>query len=379
MSSEDMPCFNAKEEQRCGGLCPAAGCLTNERIKIMAYIEKRGNAYKIRVSCGYDTNGKQVRQSFTWRPPENMTERQIQKELQRQAVLFEQECLKGQVVAVVKFQDFATQYLTETAPNNLKAGTLQNYQNYSKRVFKAIGHLRMDKITPRHIQWFVTEMSSGERLDRYRKGALSAKTIRNHIAFTSSIFEYAQRMQIISNNPCKNVMLPKDKAKEVRIYSVEETQKILELLSREEPKNLHYVLFFMLAVYTGARRGELLGLEFKDFDFEREIVSFQRASLYTRNKGVYTDSLKTVTGYRSLKLPTELVELVKQYRQHQAKLKEEIGDLWVEKISDVNDEIVDNHRLFTQWQGKPMHPHCSLDGSASERVLPTARIIRYVT
>ena len=261
------------------------------------------------------------------------------------------------MVATVKFQDFATDYLTNVAPNNLKAGTLQNYHNYSKRVFKEIGHLRLDKITKRHIQKFINEMASGERLDKYRKGALSAKTIRNHIAFTSSIFEYAQRMQIISHNPCKNVMLPKDKAKEVRIYSVEETQKILELLSREPDKNLHYVLYFMLAIYTGGRRGELCGLEYKDFDFERGIISFQRASLYTRNKGVYTDSLKTVTGYRSLKLPPELMELVKQYRQHQTKLKEEIGDKWVEKISGVNDEIVDNDRLFTQWNGKPIHPN----------------------
>jgi len=112
----------------------------------MAYIEKRGkNSYKIRVSCGYDTNGKQVRQSKTWTPPAKMTDKQIQKELQKQAVLFEQECLKGQVVAVVKFQDFATEYLSKTAKNTLRHGTMQNYSNYSKRVFREIGHLRLDK------------------------------------------------------------------------------------------------------------------------------------------------------------------------------------------------------------------------------------------
>ena len=323
----------------------------------MAYIEKRGNSYKIRVSCGYDTSGKQVRQSFTWKPPENMTAKQIEKELQRQVVLFEQQCLQGQVVAVVKFQDFATEYLTKVAPQNLKHGTLQNYQNYSKRVFREIGHMRLDRITSRHIQKFINEMAVGERLDRYRNGALSAKTIRNHIAFTSSIFEYGRKMQIISHNPCQSVMLPKDKAKETKIYSVEETQRILELLSREDSKNLHYVLYFMLAVYTGGRRGELCGLEFSDFDFERETVSFQRASLYSRSKGIYTDSLKTSTGYRSLKLPTEIVDLVKQYRQHQAEQKAKVGDQWHEQIKGVNDELVDNDRLFTQWQGLPIHPN----------------------
>lgn len=50
----------------------------------MATIQKRGNSYSIRVSCGYDTQGKQVIQSKTWTPEAGMTERQIQKELERQ-------------------------------------------------------------------------------------------------------------------------------------------------------------------------------------------------------------------------------------------------------------------------------------------------------
>jgi hypothetical protein len=58
----------------------------------MANVTKRGNSYRIRVSCGYDVKGKQVFQAKTWKPPENMTERQIKKELDRQIVLFEEEC-----------------------------------------------------------------------------------------------------------------------------------------------------------------------------------------------------------------------------------------------------------------------------------------------
>jgi len=286
-----------------------------------------------------------------------MTDKQIQKELQKQAVLFEQECLKGQVVAVVKFQDFATEYLAKTAKNTLRHGTMQNYSNYSKRVFREIGHLRLDRITSRHIQKFINEMATGERLDRYRKGALSAKTIKNHIAFVSSIFEYAIRMQIVSSNPCRAVMLPKDKAKETKIYSIEETKRILELLCKEDEKNLHYTLFFFLAVYTGARRGELLGLEYKDFDFDREIVSFERASLYTRSKGVYTDTLKTSTSFRSLKLPTEIMDLLKRYRQQQSEHIKALGSQWVTQIKGINDVLCDNDRLFTKWHGEPMFPN----------------------
>ena len=50
----------------------------------MATFTKRGKSYLIRASSGYTVDGKQVRPSMTWRPDPGMTERQIEKELQRQ-------------------------------------------------------------------------------------------------------------------------------------------------------------------------------------------------------------------------------------------------------------------------------------------------------
>ena len=46
----------------------------------MASYEKRGNSYRIKASCGYNAQGKQVFQRITWTPPEGMTEKQIEKE-----------------------------------------------------------------------------------------------------------------------------------------------------------------------------------------------------------------------------------------------------------------------------------------------------------
>jgi integrase len=309
------------------------------------------------VSCGYDVHGRQVKQFRTWKPTEGMTARQIEKEVGRQAVLFEEDCKQGQkVTAAIKFEKYATDYLTEIAPLNLKAGTLANYHNYSKRVYEFLGHLRMDKITPTHIQKFIKAMETGERLDKYRKGALSAKTIKNHIAFVSSVFEYARKMQVLSFNPCGSAILPKDKAEELQqeIYSVEETKHILELLCQEDRKNFQFTIYFLLAVYTGFRRGELLGLEWKDFDFDRQTVSLNRNSLYTTEKGIYTDSLKTRTSYRSLKLPLEIMAILSEYKAHQAAYVKSIHNLWVGKIKGLHDKMVDNDRLFTQRDGSPM-------------------------
>ena len=87
----------------------------------MATITKRGESYRIKVSCGYDTTGKQVIQSITWKPDPTMTAKQAEKELNRQAVLFEEACMKGKVVAAVKFEAFAEQWFEEYARPNLKS------------------------------------------------------------------------------------------------------------------------------------------------------------------------------------------------------------------------------------------------------------------
>jgi hypothetical protein len=75
----------------------------------MATIRKRGNSYQIRVSCGYDTSGNQVVQIMTWKPAENMTAKQVEKELNRQAVMFEEACNKGYQSKAIKFEMFAEQ------------------------------------------------------------------------------------------------------------------------------------------------------------------------------------------------------------------------------------------------------------------------------
>ena len=76
----------------------------------MANIRKRGDSYQIRVSCGYDTDGNQVTKSMTWRPDPSMTEKQAEKEVQKQAMLFEERCLKGCTVTSIKFEELAEKW-----------------------------------------------------------------------------------------------------------------------------------------------------------------------------------------------------------------------------------------------------------------------------
>ena len=281
----------------------------------MAQIKQRGEngAYQITVNLGRDVDGKKVRQTKTYVPEIGMTAKQIEKEVNRVAVLFEESCKNGKINTAVKFQDYAMQWFEEVAALYLKKGTLANYRSLEKRIYKAIGYQRMDKITPRDIQRFILELSEWQEL--------SPKSVRNYVALISTIFEYAIKMQVVSSNPCRATTLPKLKDRQQEIYTVEETQRILALLhSEDKDKYFVFMLYFTLSIFTAFRRGELLGLEHKDFDFERSTVTINRTSLYSPDLGVYCDIPKTKMSFRTLKLPAEIMDFVKQYKAHQAEI-----------------------------------------------------------
>ena len=78
----------------------------------MAHIRKRGEGYEITVSCGYNSYGKKIRKTMTYTPSHNMSDRQIKKEVNRQAVLFEESCKNGTAASggKIKFDDFVKQF-----------------------------------------------------------------------------------------------------------------------------------------------------------------------------------------------------------------------------------------------------------------------------
>ena len=306
----------------------------------MATIRKRGDSYQIRVSCGYDTSGNQVVQTMTWKPPIGMTNKQVEKELQRQAILFEDKCMKGQVTANVKFQDFAEQWFEEYAKLNLRNTSYERMKQLTVRVYPAIGHLRLDKITSRHIQQFINDLAlNGKSLKNGRP--LSRKTAVHHLSFISDVFTYAIRMGMLSDNPCRRVFMPKQKQLEKEIFTLDEVRTLFANLDNEPMK---YQLYLMLAIYSGFRRSEMLGLEWKDIDFENDLIHVRRTSQYTAEKGIYTDTTKTRSSKRVSKMPEIIMDLLRRFRTEQTIEARWLGTKWVE-----------NDRLFVKWNGEPMN------------------------
>ena len=174
----------------------------------MATIQKRGGSYLIRVSCGYDTKGKQVIQSMTWKSDEKMTPKQVEKELNRQAVMFEEACMHGYKAKAVKFEELAEAWFAEYAMLNLRSTTYERMKQLTNRIYPAIGHLRIDKISARQLQGFVNSLAKDGANKKTGK-PLAAKTIRHNLSFISDVFSYAVKMGVISENPCtsQNVQL----------------------------------------------------------------------------------------------------------------------------------------------------------------------------
>ena len=112
----------------------------------------------------------------------------------------------------------------------------------------------------------------------------------------------------------------------------------------ENESVLHQTMIKMF-LYSGLRRGEMCGLEWGDIDFENHLITVRRSSQYVAGKGIFTKETKTETSDRTIKLPSPAFQVLKEHKVWQAQERLKMGDKWV--ASD---------RIFTQCDGKPIHP-----------------------
>lgn len=122
-------------------------------------------------------------------------------------------------------------------------------------------------------------------------------------------------MELIQDNPCSKVQPPKAAKSQKKWYTVEEAVQLVDSLNGAP---LKYQAFFNLAIFCGYRREELLGLEWDDLDFSNCLISVNRASLYTKERGVYTDVPKTESSRRILKQPQIVFDVLRRLRAEQA-------------------------------------------------------------
>lgn len=136
--------------------------------KIIKRMKKDGTcSYCIRVSNGYDRQGRQVMVNRTFTPPPGLTGKKLEKELQRQADAFEQEVHSGiSLDASMKLDDLIERWFTEYADRQLKPKTATEYRKLVPRVSAALGHMKVNQIRPAHLMAFYANLSEdGVRQD----------------------------------------------------------------------------------------------------------------------------------------------------------------------------------------------------------------------
>ncbi|HYE81659.1 MAG TPA: site-specific integrase [Clostridia bacterium] len=136
----------------------------------MAHIEKRSDtSYRITCSCGYDSKGKKLRKSKTINLDPGLTERQREKELQKQAALFEREVENGTYLdgSKMTFDEFVDRWLKDYAEPGLAAKTLYRYKELlDTRIIPALGHVKLSKLQPPHLTSFYNNLrENGIRTD----------------------------------------------------------------------------------------------------------------------------------------------------------------------------------------------------------------------
>ena len=144
----------------------------------MANITPRKNksgeivSYRIRVSRGYDTAGQKLKPyEMTWRPHQGMTKRQIEKEVQRQATLFEEQCKQGLTGdGRQKFGEYAAYVLDlKEKRGELRHHTVVRYRELLKRVNDGIGHIKIQDIRPQHLNQLYEQLGKdGMRKDAHK-------------------------------------------------------------------------------------------------------------------------------------------------------------------------------------------------------------------
>ena len=313
----------------------------------MAQIIKKTNkkgetVYQIRVSCGYDYKGRQRTKSMTYKPKAK-SPKQIEKEVQKQAILFEQQCSEQPIQQKIKFADLADEWLAfETEKGKLKIGSLEVYKGLRERTYNYLGHMYIENISRKVVQKFIFALAKGAD----GKKPLKQKTQKNYLAFVSNAFTYAVKNEYIKESPCKAIEVTETESEERDPYTLDEEVALLKKLN-EKGAPTHYKVFFMLLIHLGMRKGEALAIEWKDIDFSAKSVFIRRNSQYRNSStGVYTTLPKTKGSIRCLKLPDEIIDLLPKLKAEQEELKKNVGDNWVE-----------HDRLFTTWNGEPMRPN----------------------
>lgn len=269
------------------------------------YIKKRGNSYLVAVSLPVDAKtGTNPHKWETVRGTKDDAEKRLTELLR----LADTGNLANPARATVG--SYMERWLSDYATPNLSPRTTEGYRTIVKNhLIPTLGHYSLQKLTPARIAEYYREKQQHGRVDG--KGRLSSTTVRQHAMVLHKAFETAIEWGLLARNPADKVKIPRPAFQEWAHFDESGVRRILEA-SREHP--LHPV--FVMAIGTGMRRSEFMGLRWCDIDLKRRAIYITR-TLHQLHTGEYViRPPKTASGKRTIKLTEEVVEALRKYRAH---------------------------------------------------------------
>lgn len=227
------------------------------------------------------------------------------KDAQRALVEVESDLFKGTYVEPSKllFKDYLSDWMKDKR-HSISSQTVAVSESYLRtHIIPLLGDIPMSKLTSLAIQRFITELKD--------KGLADSTVKRIYNIVNTSLYK-AEKMLIIPKNVAALVDKPKVRKGEIRVWDVDEVRQFLDLA-----KGSRYYVAFHLAVATGMRQGEILGLRWKDIDFFNKTVSI-RQTLSHDGKELLAGA-KTSSSVRSIAIDDETVAALQKHREEKLK------------------------------------------------------------
>ncbi|KOR95815.1 integrase [Geobacillus stearothermophilus ATCC 12980] len=198
-------------------------------------------------------------------------------------------------------------------------------------IMKYFQHKKINEITTFDIDSFYVD-----KLDSGYSGAY----IRQMHNLLNQAFDQAVRWSLVKVNPVKNAKPPKVKSEEKITWTVDEVNRFLNLI-----KDSSMEIPYLLAIFTGMRRGEVLGLKWDDVDFENKKIRIKRSLCFVSGKGLIFKEPKTKKSKRQISISQHVVNVLKKHKQKQEFQKEKLGT-----------QYQDNNLIVCTDDGKPLDP-----------------------
>ena len=309
-----------------------------ERRTYLASIKKlSGRKFKITISNGYRPNGKKICKAKTITVPDSVKPRGIPRYVAHEAEELERLVKSGFAEdRDTTFEAYAARWLERQV--KYAPGTLASYRRMLERVYPYIGAIKLGELRPMALENLLIEL----RKRTHQGKPIQEATVQKYLTVVSAVLSDAKRNEIISKNPARMIDLPDTEQRQQFIPTDEQAQDLI-LALLDEP--YHYKLFYVLAMYTGCRRGELCALRWNDFvivEKYRSVLTVSRSRTVVVGQGVVEGPTKNGRS-RTIALSEDMTSLVQGFFYYQREIAEQHG----RKLSPY---------LFVNEKGNPIHP-----------------------